>query len=237
MEHIDVQRTPFTGMEARHPAEGIVMGGSLAETITSAGAIVVAILALVGLFPEALLAVATIAIGGAFLMAGGAIASRFNRVLARITRTTLETGEMALGMTIEFIGGIGGIVLGVLSLLGVVPTILLPVAAILYGFTLFFGAGIQTRLYDLESRCSAVHEGVSTVVREAISATSGMRVLFGLGAFTLGIVSLVGIMPVTLTLVAMLSVGGAALFSGTALSARMWGFSSLCEQPHESLRT
>ncbi len=46
-----------------------------------------------------------------------------------------------------------------------------------------------------------------------------MQILFGLGAATLGILSLVGIFaPITLTLVATLAVGGASLFSGAVLS-------------------
>ena len=155
------------------------MGGSLVETITGAGAIVVAILGLVGILPEALLAVSTIAIGSAFLMASGFIASRFNRLLTQMPRTTLETREMAIGMTIEFVGGVAGIALGVLSLVGLLPLILLPAAAIVYGFALLFGTGVQARLDDLEAQCNAANESVRRVVRETISAASGIRMVFG----------------------------------------------------------
>lgn len=237
MESSVMREGHFRGTEEAYPAEGILMGGSLVETITGAGAIILSVLGLVGILPEALLAVSTIAIGGAFLMASGSTVSRFNWILAQLTRTTFETGEMAVGMTFEFIGGIAGITLGVLSLAGLVPTVLLPVAAIVYGFTLLFGIGVQIRLNDLEAHCNAAHETVRRSVREAISAASGIELLFGLGAITLGIVSIVGFMPITLSLVAMLSVGGATLFSRTAISARMWGFTTLCELPHEQTRT
>ncbi|MGD0232264.1 MAG: hypothetical protein ABSC19_18225 [Syntrophorhabdales bacterium] len=236
MDHREMERGPFTGAEEARPIEGILMGGSLAQTIAGAGAIVLSILGLLGMLPEALLAVSTIAVGAAFLMASGSIASRFNAVLTQITRTTPETGEMAIGMTTEFISGIAGIALGVLSLLGVVPTILLPVAAIMFGFTLLFGVGVQTRLMDLETQCGAAHEMARRVAREAASAGSGIQILLGLGAITLGIVSLVGVVPFTLTLVAMLSLGGATLFSGAAISARMWGFTRVCEMPPQPAR-
>jgi hypothetical protein len=42
-----------------------------------------------------------------------------------------------------------------------------------------------------------------------------------IGAVTLGILALVGIMPQTLVLVAVLCIGGAALLSGGALTSKM----------------
>jgi hypothetical protein len=231
MERSVTKEGLFTGTEEGSLAEEILMGGSLVETITGAGAIVLAILGLVGILPEALLAVSTIAIGSAFLMASGSITSRFNKLFTKTTRTMLEAREMAIGMTIEFISGVAGIALGVLSLVGLLPLILLPAAAMVYGFALLFGIGVQARLNDLEAQCNAANESVRRVVRETVSAASGMQMLFGLGAVTLGIVALVGFLPITLALAAMLSVGGATLFTHTAVSARMWGFTTLCELP------
>ncbi len=237
MERFDTRQGHFTSTEEAYPTEGILMGGALAETATSAGAIILAILALVGLLPEALLAVSTIVIGGAFLMASGSIASRFNWIVAQMTGKSAETAEMALGMTVEFLGGVAGIVLGVLSLLGLIPFILLPIAAIVFGFTLLFGIAAKTRLNELEAQCGAAHGTVRGAVREAVSAASGIQIMFGLAAVTLGIVALVGFVPLTLTLVAMLSVGGATLFAGTAMSARVWGFSTFCEMPGAPVTT
>jgi len=232
MERTESQSEPYTGTEELHPTEGIVMSGSIAETITGAGAIVLSIIGLVGILPQALLAVATIAIGAAFLMASGSIASRFNWVLSQSIGTTGEAEEVAVGMTTEFVSGIAGIALGVLSLLGLVPQVLLPVAAIVFGFTLLFGIGPQTRLNDLEMMHSGLTHGMARrVAREAGSAASGILILLGLGAVTLGILSVVGLVPVTLTLVAMLSLGGATLFNGAAISARMWGLSRFSELP------
>ena len=231
MESTEIKRGFFTGAEEVHPAEGTRVGGSLAETIAGAGAIVLSILGLVGILPDALLGVATIAIGGAFLMASGSIVSRLNELLTHVAGTTLDTGELAVGMTTEFMGGIAGIALGVLSLLGLVPNILLPVAAMAFGFTLLFGARAQSRISELEMQCNAAHEMTRRVAHEAASATFGIEALFGIGALTLGILSVVGLAPVTLTLIAMLSVGAATLFSGAAVSARMRVFARLCALP------
>jgi hypothetical protein len=223
MEHTEPEQRPYVRTGETREGEAVLMGGSLAETIAGAGAIVLSILGLVGILPDALLAVSTIAIGGAFILESGSVASRFTWLARQVTRTTFETGEMAVGMTTEFIGGIAGIALGVLALLGLVPNILLPIAAIVFGFTLLFGVGVQARLNDLEMEYNTGHERARRVVREAVSASSGIQILFGLGAATLGILSLVGIAPVMLTLVSMLIVGAATLFSGAAISARMWG--------------
>jgi hypothetical protein len=215
-----------------HDSEAVLMGGSLAETIAGIGAAVLAILGLVGILSEALLAVAVIAIGSAFVLESRSIASRFNVLMREMQRTGFETGEMTIGMTTEFVGGIAGITLGVLSLLGLVPNVLLPVAAVVFGVTLLFGVSAQSKLNEIEMECNTTHEMVRKVGREALSVASDVRVLLGIGVVTLGILSLVGIVaPVILTLVAMLVVGGAMLFSGAAVSARILGFTRYCEQP------
>ena len=48
-----------------------------------------------------------------------------------------------------------------------------------------------------------------------------MEVFAGLGASVLGILALVGMAPVVLTLVAMLSLGATVLLSGTSLGGKM----------------
>ena len=76
------------------------------------------------------------------------------------------------------------------------------------------------------------------VMREAVSTSSGIQILFGLGAVTLGVLSLVGVFtPITLTLVAILAVGGASLFSGAAGSASMWGFARFCDLQIHQVRS
>ncbi len=224
MNHVETEKGVFAGARERRETEVVAAGGSLAETIAGAGAIVLSILGLVGVFPDALLGVAAIAVGAAFLLESGAIASRLNSLAGQTARTTaIETGEMGAGMTVQFAGGIAGIALGVLSLLGLTPAVLLPVAAIVFGFTLLYGMGVQSRINDLEMQHNDVQELTRRVSHEAFAASSGIHALFGLGSVTLGILSLVGLAMMTLTLTAMLILGASAIFSGAAITARMWG--------------
>ncbi len=230
MAHTDVEQGTVINIEKAHQSEKVLLGGSFAETVAGAGAIVLSILGLVGILPESLLAVSMVAMGAAFALESLSIGSRFNWVVRQAARNSFEVGELGVGMTTEFIGGAAGIGLGVLSLLGLVPEILLPIGAIIFGLTLLSSVGVQARLNDLEMECSPNHEIAGRVTREAVSTSSGIQILFGLGAVTLGILALVGIFaPITLTLVATLTVGGASLFSGAAVSARMWGFARFCK--------
>lgn len=223
METVRIEHGPSARMDEPRLDDGIHVG----ETIAGAGAVVLSILGLVGLVPVIFLSIVTLVIGGIFLMASGSI-------VTRLSHTNFETGEMALGMTTEFIGGMSGIALGVLSLLGLAPGVLLPVAAMVFGFTLLFGLGIQSRLNEVEmqERCERANETVRKVAHEATSATLSILVFFGIGAFTLGILSLVGLAPLTLTLISMLSVATATFFiNGAPLFVRTQGLGRLCELP------
>ena len=53
-----------------------------------------------------------------------------------------------------------------------------------------------------------------------LMAASAIHFVVGLGAVVLGIVGLLGNLPFVMTLIAMLSVGGALLLSGAAVGAR-----------------
>jgi hypothetical protein len=202
--------------------EGIRMG----ELVLGAGVIILSILGLAGVLPAGLLGVSVIVVGGAFLMGSGAIASRLIRGL-------FETGETE-GMMAQFIGGVSGIILGVLALLGMAPGILLPVSAMVFGFTLLFGLG--SRLSNLEidrlERCATDHETAKRVAVETTSAASAILGFLGLGAFTLGFLSLVGLAPLVLALIATLIVGVGVLFvSAATVFVGMEGFAGLCSEP------
>jgi hypothetical protein len=212
-----------------HENEVVVMGGWLAEAIAGAGAIVLSILGLAGIFPSILLPASIIALGSAFVLQSSSIGSRFNWVLRETTNSAFETGEVGVGMTTEFVGGVAGIALGVLSLLGLVPDVLMPIGVLVFGLTLLLGVGVQTRLNHMEADCDETHHMIRRIAREAVSAASGIQILFGLGAVTLGILSLIQVfVPAVLTLIAILAVGGATFFSGVTVSARMWGFARFC---------
>jgi hypothetical protein len=225
-----MQQGTLVDIDRAHESEKVLLGGSFAETIAGAGAVILSVVALVGILSDALLAVSVVALGAAFVLESISISTRFDWVMRHAAHNSFEMGAISVGMTTKFMAGAAGIGLGVLSLLRLVPDILLPIAAIVYGITLLSGVGVQTRLNDLEMQCSHTHEMTGRISHEAVSAASGIQILFGVGAATLGILALAAVAaPVTLTLVGVLAVGGASLFSGAAISARIWGFDRYCE--------
>ena len=54
-------------------------------------------------------------------------------------------------------------------------------------------------------------------------ASAGAEVLVGGGAVVLGIIALVGTIPLTLTLVALLAMGASTLMTGTAVAGKFGG--------------
>jgi hypothetical protein len=134
-------------------------------------------------------AIATIAAGAGLFFHGAAAASRWKR-----------TNESSAGVGVEGLGGAGGIVLGILSLIGIVPMVLLPVAAIVLGAAVLLSGPVEPVL----DRSAA-----------------GIDVLCGAGAAVLGILALLHIGSVlTMTMIAMLAVGAGLLLSGGVLAAR-----------------
>jgi hypothetical protein len=206
--------------EERLSAE-VILGGALAETLTGAGVVVVSIIGLAGFMPIIMLSIATIGLGMSFLFEGGAVASRFSNLLSEATEDRVDIAELGGGLSAEFIAGFGGITLGILSLVGVAPTILTPIAAILFGGALVLGSGVKVRVNHLTISNRNEPKLAREIAREALIAASGVEILVGMGAIALGILGILRILPVVLSLVAILSVSGMVLFSGTALGGRM----------------
>jgi hypothetical protein len=117
----------------------------------------------------------------------------------------------------EIIGGLAGIALGILALVGVETMALLAVSTIVFGGTLLFGSPAVYRASRAEPGTQIFDE----IARQTAAGAAGAQALVGIGAVTLGILALVGIVPQTLVLVAVLCVGGAALLSGGALTGKM----------------
>ena len=62
---------------------------------------------------------------------------------------------------------------------------------------------------------------VEPVAKELAAVASGGQVLVSVGAIVLGILALIGLAPLTLVLVGLLSLGTAVLFSGSPLIHRL----------------
>ena len=199
----------------------IVRSGSAAEGVAGAVGIILAIIGLLKILPQAMLPIATIVVGLALVFEGGTIASRFSKLLNETAKGRFETSEMGVGLTTEVLGGIAAIILGVLSLLSIDAAALMPVSAIVLGVTLIFGSGVTARLNHLQTPKSEEYEAFREVAREAVGVATGVQVLLGLTALILGIIGLTEASWMTLTYVAILCVGASEAMSGSALSGRM----------------
>jgi hypothetical protein len=203
-------------VEDRTTTATITTGSSL-EAIGGGGAVVLAIIALAGYLPLYLTAIATIAIGGALLAHGAAVAARWNDTVARAGDQS-ERVELVGGMSSEVLGGAAGIALGILALANVMPMVLLPVAAIVLGGSILFAAPAQP---EIARFARDTDRRVGRATYQGVEASSGTMALAGAGAVVLGILALIHVgPPLVLSVVAMLAIGGALLLSGGALTAR-----------------
>src|SRR5215470_2294115 len=100
----NVEHGDFMPQE-REATMSIIAGGSLAEALGGIGAVVLAILALVGVMPERMAAIATLAVGVALLLEGIAIGTRFSSLFLRTGRSLADAAEIGGGMGAEFLGG------------------------------------------------------------------------------------------------------------------------------------
>lgn len=201
----------------------VVAGGSLTGILAGAGACVLAIVGLAGVFPGYLAAIATIAIGAALVVEGASILARFGELL---TETGSErSGEASLegGMTSETIGGLAVVALGVLALLGVASVTLMATALIVLGGALLLGSASNSRLSELRLTTAMRHadDAIRRIAREAVSAATGAQVLLGIATIVLGILAVVGVDSLKLVLVGLLAAGFSEFVSGTALGGKM----------------
>lgn len=198
-----------------------IMGGSLAGGVIAIAGVVLAIIGLAGVYPRWLLGVATIAVGISFLIEGAAVATRLAELLHEHTEGRVTTAELGTGVTSETLAGIAGITLGILGILNVVPAVLLPIAAIVFGAGALLSSGSNVSI----SQMLVLHREESAmahrVMRQAVFATTGLQLLAGLSAIALGIIALAGVYPITLSLVAMLAISAAFLLSDSALASRL----------------
>lgn len=194
-----------------------VESGTLSETLAGAGALALAILALIGVIPNVLAPIAAIAAGVALLTGGGAIAARALSFAQRGQRQQVRR-QILGGLGMEAFTGAAGAVLGLLALLGISPMTLLPVAGIVLGTSLLMASGALTRLEGLFNSMTAESEHETS--HRTLYLATGSDFLVGIGAIVLGILALAGYSPMVLSLVALISIGAAALMSGSTLAIR-----------------
>lgn len=202
----------------REKSAKVVAGGSITEALCGAGTVVLAIIGLAGTLPWYLASIATIVFGVALIAQGGAVAARYRHLLRETAPPGWERrADLGEGMGAELAGGAAGIVLGILSLIGLGAPVLLPIAVLVYGGALLIGSGTAADLGSIGPN----YERFAQVARQASVAASGTQAMVGIGAIVLGILALIGVDPLLLTLVALLVLGAAVVLSGAAVSSRM----------------
>lgn len=194
-----------TRTQGRELASEMESFGLLTEGTAGIVVIVVSIIALAGVSAQPLAAIAAIVIGG------GMMAQAFNSAAEHLK--TARTGSAAEGaanarraelgteILVDGLCGFAGIVLGILSLVGVGTARLLPAALIVYGGELLVG-------------------GFASAGNLGAFASAGVEVLIGLAAAVLGILGVVMAGTPILVLVGFLVVGVAlVLVSATCSGA------------------
>ncbi len=199
----------------------VLTGASAVEMIGGLGTVGLAILGLCNVLPDLFIPIATMAVGVALLIEGGAIASRYAKLLHDAGVKPAQRRGLGGGMTAEFFGGLAGLVLGFLALVNVTPVTLTAVAAVVFGAALLFGSAATFWLaYFGLSRVES-HEGIRFLTHPTVAFGFGGQLFVGLGSIVLGILALVGISTAILTLIALLSIGSAILLSGSVIGSRM----------------
>jgi hypothetical protein len=188
---------------------------SAVEGMLGIGALTLSIIGLAHIVPAILLAVSTIVVGTALLFEGGALAARYSYLTAESERR--RRGWVGA----IFLGGASGITLGILGLVGFVPMVLIPVAAMSLGASLLLSSGLNARLNAMELARTNEHGMQPEVARETMTAGFGVQAIVGLGAMGLGLLALAAVNPTVLALVAMFSIGGAVLTNGAIVSRMM----------------
>lgn len=194
-------------------------GISMTEAVGGVIATVLAILGLLGIAPTVAVAFATIGVGVALLVSGGVIATQFKRAMSRLLGEPIP--DIAVGgILFQSLCGAVGVALGILALIGVAPMTLLGSAAIVLGSGLLMAGDASERMHDLAVTYSGEGSRTARMTLEAVRLGSGPETAIGFASIVLGILSLAGVSPLRMVLVAMLALGCSVLLSGSAITGR-----------------
>jgi len=204
--------------------------GGLADAIGGLATVVIAIVGLSGMNAAMMAAIATIVFGAALLIQGGTMLSEYARIIfpAGSTATNFE-GFGGGSLSVVFLVGVAGIVLGVLSLLRLEPAVLTPIAAIAFGSALVLSSNAVWQLHVLGQEALRARRadlaGGEILASEMAFGSAGVQALSGLAVIVLGVLALVGAAnALTLNLVALVALGATIIFTGGSLSATLLNF-------------
>ncbi|HET8700916.1 MAG TPA: hypothetical protein VFL97_04535 [Nitrococcus sp.] len=210
-------------VQNRRAGLGIMATGSTIVTLTGIAAVVLTALGLAQFVPHFLLKIAIIVVGGGLFLRGMAVAGEFSRLLrysgGRVTTGVSPSG----GASTELVSGAVGIVLGVLTLLNVVPVVLAPVALVVLAVGMVVSSTTEARISKLRLAMAGTDARVHEASLSAARADSSTQILTGIGALVLAALALLGFNPWVLTLVGILSLGAMQALTGGGLATRAVG--------------
>jgi hypothetical protein len=201
-------------------------GGSIVEAAGGLAVVVLTIISLAEAAPSTVLSsIAVIVLGIAFLAEGGAIAAELSRLLG-VGSGTLDKLDLGGGMTLELLGGVGILALGILSVVGLVSAVLIPAAVITAGAVLVLSSGtlIEINQYRLNSQDTA--QAYRGLAQASVFGAVTIEVLAGAAAIVLGILAFTGTAPLLFSEIGLLVCGSALLIGAgtfTASLVRMFG--------------
>jgi hypothetical protein len=206
--------------------------GGFADAIGGVATIVLAILGLAGVFPDLLAGIATIVFGVALLIQGGTMLSEYAQIIFPPGGRSWSIDQFG-GSTLSavFLVGASGVVLGLLSLIGIHPAVLIPAAIIAFGTALVLSSNAVWHLHVIKhSMMTRSSESTATgseiLASEMASGSAGMQALAGLSAVVLGILAIAttGTSQTVLFLVAFLALGATLILTGSTLSGTVLSF-------------
>jgi hypothetical protein len=184
----------------------------LTETVGAIAIIVLSIIGLAGTASATMAAIATIVIGAAILMQATNTASEYVELVeAEQAGGFAKAGAVGGGITLEFLAGGAGVVLGILALLTPVTSVLAAAALIIFGGTLLLSAGATARATEMQTQSAAMSGNARALLHQTASVGSGAQIMIGIAAIVLGILALVGLHAAVLILVGELAIGAALL--------------------------
>ncbi len=163
----------------------LAISGDAVALVGAGGAVVLAILGLLGVAPRALTALASIAIG-AGLLGHGALVTKRLAEHAGPPGATAERAKIGEASGDEVLGATAAITLGILALIGLAPLLLLGVSAIAVGGALVLSAPARTEIPRI-ARGVEPYRSAS-----ALELASLVMIIAGLGGVALGIVAVSG---------------------------------------------
>lgn len=215
--------TPVSEMSVRHERTVFktVASGSIAEVMGGVGAMVLAIIALAGAGARYIGPIAVIGVAAALFLEGAAMGARYLSRLRHISMDAAPHDEVGLGISVEFIAGAAGVILGILALAGVAIGTLVSAAMVALGAALVLSSGASSRLSRWNYLGAVTDVTAERVVGELSSAAVGAQLFLGFATVVLGILGLIGIYPITLSMVGVLCAGASVILTGTTVGSRM----------------